>query len=36
MFINDWHYELSGIEAYDMFPQTAHVESVCVLKKRKV
>jgi 23S rRNA (uracil1939-C5)-methyltransferase len=32
MFINDWHYEPLAIEAYDMFPQTAHVESVCVLK----
>jgi 23S rRNA (uracil1939-C5)-methyltransferase len=35
MFVNDWHYELCEIEAYDMFPQTAHVESVCVLKRIK-
>jgi 23S rRNA (uracil1939-C5)-methyltransferase len=34
-FINDWHYEPLAIEAYDMFPQTAHVESVCVLKRGK-
>jgi 23S rRNA (uracil1939-C5)-methyltransferase len=34
-FINDWHYEPLAIEAYDMFPQTAHVESVCVLKREK-
>ncbi|MDR1579090.1 MAG: 23S rRNA (uracil(1939)-C(5))-methyltransferase RlmD, partial [Synergistaceae bacterium] len=35
IFINDWHYEPCVIEAYDMFPQTAHVESVCVLKRGK-
>jgi tRNA/tmRNA/rRNA uracil-C5-methylase (TrmA/RlmC/RlmD family) len=34
MFMNDWHYEPCAIEAYDMFPQTAHVESVCVLRRR--
>jgi 23S rRNA (uracil1939-C5)-methyltransferase len=33
--VNGWNYEPRTIEAYDMFPQTAHVESVCVLKKRK-
>ena len=35
MFINDRHYEPIAIEAYDMFPQTAHVESVCVLKSMR-
>jgi 23S rRNA (uracil1939-C5)-methyltransferase len=28
-------YELERLAAYDMFPQTSHVESVCVLTKRK-
>ena len=27
-------YEMTRLEAWDMFPQTAHVESLCVLKKR--
>ncbi|MDR2780567.1 MAG: 23S rRNA (uracil(1939)-C(5))-methyltransferase RlmD, partial [Synergistaceae bacterium] len=36
MFINGWHYEPLAIEAYDMFPQTAHVESLCVLKRMKI
>jgi 23S rRNA (uracil1939-C5)-methyltransferase len=35
MLMNDWNYEPRSIEAYDMFPQTAHVESVCVLGRRK-
>lgn len=26
-------YELESLRAFDMFPQTAHVESVAVLKK---
>ena len=26
-------YELESLKAFDMFPQTAHVESVAVLKK---
>jgi hypothetical protein len=24
-------YRLAGVRAYDMFPQTAHVETVCEL-----
>jgi 23S rRNA (uracil1939-C5)-methyltransferase len=32
-FINDWHYKPVMIEAYDMFPQTAHVETVAVLQR---
>ncbi|MDR2780333.1 MAG: 23S rRNA (uracil(1939)-C(5))-methyltransferase RlmD [Synergistaceae bacterium] len=32
--IRDGGYELESLAAYDMFPQTAHVESVCVLTKR--
>ncbi|MBQ7215979.1 MAG: hypothetical protein IJS39_08325 [Synergistaceae bacterium] len=28
-----WGYGLESLRAFDMFPQTAHVESVAVLKK---
>ncbi|MDR0654583.1 MAG: 23S rRNA (uracil(1939)-C(5))-methyltransferase RlmD, partial [Synergistaceae bacterium] len=33
MFVSDWNYKPHAIEAYDMFPQTAHVESICVLER---
>lgn len=38
-FINDYtflkeYYELESFEAYDMFPQTPHLESLAVLQKR--
>ncbi|MDR1508958.1 MAG: 23S rRNA (uracil(1939)-C(5))-methyltransferase RlmD [Synergistaceae bacterium] len=35
MICGGGEYELESLAAYDMFPQTAHVESVCVLTKRK-
>jgi len=27
-------YEMTRLEAFDMFPQTSHVESICVLKRK--
>jgi 23S rRNA (uracil1939-C5)-methyltransferase len=29
-------YEVASIEAYDMFPQTSHVESMCVLTRGRI
>ena len=31
--MEDNRYEVTRLEAYDMFPQTSHVESLCVLEK---
>ena len=28
-------YEMTHLEAWDMFPQTSHVESLCVLRKKR-
>jgi 23S rRNA (uracil1939-C5)-methyltransferase len=35
MLCEGGEYELERLFAYDMFPQTSHVESVCVLTKKK-
>jgi tRNA/tmRNA/rRNA uracil-C5-methylase (TrmA/RlmC/RlmD family) len=27
-------YEITALESFDMFPQTAHVETLCQLRRR--
>jgi 23S rRNA (uracil-5-)-methyltransferase RumA len=36
MILDGGAYELEHLAAYDMFPQTSHVESVCVLRNRRL
>jgi hypothetical protein len=30
-----WRYEIESLQGWDFFPQTAHVEGLCVLKRVK-